>query len=372
MRQIPVNAPLLDGNERRYVMECLDTGWISSEGPFVRRFEESFASMIGRRAAIAVCNGSAALELALVALKLQPGDEVIVPSFTIISCAAAVVRAQAVPVFVDCESTTWNVDVQKIESAISSRTRAILVAHIYGLPSDMDPILELARRHRLAIVEDAAEAHGLMYRGRMCGSFGEISTFSFYSNKHVTTGEGGLIAADDPEIIERCRKLRNLAFDSRRRFFHEELGWNYRLSNVQAAIGFAQIETLGRHIEVKRALGRKYRAELSELAIETAPVATNYAENDYWVFGLVLKDSVPFDAAEAMRRLAERGIGTRPFFWPMHEQPVLRQMGLGGGPPLPVSERIARRGFYLPSGLGLTSDDIDYVVSQVKAILSPK
>ncbi|RPH94021.1 MAG: DegT/DnrJ/EryC1/StrS family aminotransferase [Lysobacterales bacterium] len=367
MSAVPVNEPLLDGNERRYLLECIDSGWISSEGSFVNRLEAGMAQRCGRRHAVAVCNGSAALEAAVAALQLGPNDEVILPTFTIISCAAAVVRSGAVPVLVDCEPATWNMDVAQVAAAITPRTRAILAVHVYGLPVDMDPLLGLAREHGIKIIEDAAEMHGQTYRGRPCGSMGDISVFSFYPNKLVTTGEGGMLLTDDDALAERCRGLRNLCFLPQRRFVHEELGWNFRMSNLQAAVGVAQLERLDGSIDRKRRMGHRYTERLQgTTGIELPLARTEAAENIYWVYGVVLDESVPFDAAEAMKRLAARGIGTRPFFWPMHEQPVFRRMGLFENLSFPVAERLARRGFYLPSGLALTDAQIDQAAGALR------
>jgi perosamine synthetase len=366
---ISVNEPLLDGNEERYLAECIRTGWISSEGPFVERLEEGFAAKVGRRHGVAVCNGSVALDVAIAALGLGPGDEVILPTFTIISCAAAIVRAGATPVLVDCEPDTWNTTAKRIAARITRQTKAIMIVHIYGLPVDMDPVLALARQHGLKIIEDAAEMHGQTYRGRPCGSFGDISTFSFYPNKLVTTGEGGIVLTDDPALAERCRAMRNLCFQPGKRFVHEELGWNFRLSNLQAAVGVAQLERLDEFVVRKRRMGEVYLEQLADIRGLRVPMArTPYAENIFWVFGVVLEEDVPFDAAEAMRRLAARGIGTRPFFWPMHEQPVFRGMGLFASETHPNAERLARRGFYLPSGLALTEAQIERVVAAVREI----
>ena len=368
---IPVNSPLLDGDESRYLQECIATGWLSSEGGFVERFERECAARVGRTHGVAVSSGTAALEIAVAALGLGPGDEVIVPTFTIISCAAAILRAGATPIFVDSDACTWNMDVDQIEPLLNRRTRAIMAVHTYGLPVEMEPVLTLARDHGLHVIEDAAEAHGLQYRGKPCGSFGDISTFSFYANKLVTTGEGGMVLTDDPAIAERCRSLRNLCFGSGRRFVHEELGWNYRMSNLQAAVGVAQLEQFDRFIQIKRAMGQRYSDRLGSLAgITRQPANTEHAENVYWVYGIALEDDLPLDAAEAMRHLAKRGIGTRPFFWPMHEQPVLKKLGLADGRARPVSERLARRGFYLPSGLGLSQAEIDTVCDEVCALLA--
>ena len=367
---IPVNEPLLNGNEEKYLVECIRTGWISSEGPFIKKFEEQFAARVGRKYGVAVSNGSVALDAAVVALGLEPGDEVILPTFTIISCAAAIVRAGAVPVLVDCEPTTWNIDVAQIEARITPRTKAIMVVHIFGLPVDMDPLLVLARKYGLKVIEDAAEMHGQTYKGKPCGSFGDISTFSFYPNKHITTGEGGMIVTDDPILAEKCRSLRNLCFKPEQRFVHDELGWNFRMTNLQAALGVAQLERLDEFVQIKRRMGARYTELLTGAQGIQLPLAqTDYGDNIYWVYGMVLDDSVPFDAKEAITRLHKLGIGTRPFFWPMHEQPVFRKMGLFVGESYPVAERIARRGFYIPSGMALTDEQLERSAAAVKEIL---
>jgi perosamine synthetase len=367
---IPVNEPLLNGNEEKYLVECIRTGWISSEGPFVKKFEDEFSSRVGRKYGVAVSNGSVAIDAAVVALGIGSGDEVILPTFTIISCAAAIVRAGAVPVVVDCDPSTWNMDVAQVEARITSRTKAIMAVHIFGLPVDMGPLLALAHKHNLKVIEDAAEMHGQLYKGKPCGSFGDVSTFSFYPNKHITTGEGGMVVTDDPAVAGKCRSLRNLCFKPEQRFVHDELGWNFRMSNLQAALGVAQLERLDEFVSIKRRMGARY----TELLIGTPgiqlPLAhTDYADNIYWVYGMVLDDSVPFDAKEAMIRLGKLDIGTRPFFWPMHEQPVFHKMDLCVGESYPVAERIARRGFYIPSGMALSDEQMEQVAKAVKEIL---
>lgn len=370
-KPIPVNEPLLDGNEKKYLNECIDSGWISSEGPFVQRLERDFATRVGRRFGIAVANGSVALDAAVKALDLGPGDEVILPAFTIISCAAAIVRAGATPVLVDSEPDTWNMDLDEVERRITSRTRAVMAVHIYGLPVDMDALLAITQPRGIKVIEDAAEMHGQTCRGRPCGSFGDLSTFSFYPNKHVTTGEGGIMVTDDEGLAGRCRSLRNLCFMPGKRFFHEELGWNFRMSNLQAALGCAQLERLDTFITRKRQMGRRYDELLVDVSGIQRPLArTAWAESIYWVYGLVLDDGVPLDAEEAMRRLSAQGVGCRPFFWPMHEQPVFRRMGLFAEDRHPVAERLARRGFYLPSGLALTEPQIRRVADVVKDVLA--
>ena len=368
---IPVNRPLLDGNEKKYLAECIETGWISSEGPFVKKLEAGFSKLMGCAHGVAVCNGSVAIEVALAALRIGPGDEVILPSFTIISCASAIVRAGAVPVVVDCQRDTWNIDPAQIARKITTRTKAIMVVHIYGLPVDMDPVIELARRHNLFIIEDAAEQHGQTYKGRPVGALGDIATVSFYPNKQVTAGEGGMVLTNDKKLAVRCRHLRNLCFDNDRRFIHEELGWNFRMSNLQAAVGVAQLEKLPQTIEKKRLIGAWYDELLADVVdLERLPARTEYADNIHWVYGVVLRDSVPSDAEEAIQRMAAHGIGTRPFFWPMHEQPVLRKMGLFKGASCPIAERVARRGFYIPSGVALTHDQVVEVCQALRRILA--
>jgi perosamine synthetase len=367
---IPVNTPLLDGNEKKYLNECIDTGWISSEGPFVKRLEEEMAKRVGRKYAIAVANGSVALDAAIEAIGIKKGDEVIMPTFTIISCAAPIVRAGAKPVLIEVDESTWNMKVEDIEAKITSRTKAIMVVHIYGLPVDMDPVLAIAKKYGLKVIEDAAEVIGQTYKGKECGSLGDISTFSFYPNKHVTTGEGGMILTDDAQLAEKCRELRNLCFIPPRRFIHKELGWNFRMTNLQAALGVAQLEQLDRFIAIKRKVGNLYNKLLKNTEGVQLPLAkTDYAENIYWVYGVVLNDDIPFDALQAMDKLGKLGIGTRPFFYPMHMQPVFRKKRLFSKEHYPTAERIAERGFYLPSGLALTDEDVHISAEKLISIL---
>ncbi len=365
-KPVPVNTPSLTGNELKYVTECIQSGWISSEGPFVEKFEQNFSSYCDRLHGIAVANGSAALDIAVQALRLGPGDEVIMPTFTIISPAQSVVRAGATPVLVDSDPLTWNMDVSQIESRITDKTKAIVVVHIYGLPVDMDPVIQLADKYKLFIIEDAAEMHGQTYKGKKCGSFGHLSIFSVYPNKHITTGEGGMIVCDDDELADRCRKLRNLAFESGRRFIHHELGWNYRMTNMQAALGLAQLEQIDTFIERKRTIGQYYAEHLDFLLQHGYVLSlreTPYSQNIYWVFGLVAPTEAEQQKLTSL--LADNKIGTRPFFWCMHEQPVFQRSGLFASERYPVAEKIARNGFYIPSGLGLTRGDQDIVIQNI-------
>jgi perosamine synthetase len=367
---IPVNEPLLDGNEKKYLLECIETGWISSEGPFVKEFERKFASRVNRKHAVAVSNGTAALDAAIEALGIGPGDEVIMPTFTIISCIGQIVRSGAKPVLVDSDPVTWNMDVSQIEAKITDRTKVIMVVHIFGLPADIDPVLEIAKRHGLKVLEDAAQMIGQTYKGKPCGSFGDISTFSFYPNKHVTTGEGGMIVTNDDQLAEDCRSLRNLCFQPHKRFVHERLGWNLRMTNLQAGLGLAQLERLDEFVLRKREMGKRYTELFNGMRGVQLPLPhTDYAENIYWVYGLVLDESLRMDAEEAMKRLAAKAIGTRPFFYPMHQQPVLQRMGMFEGEIYPVAERLYRQGFYVPSGLALEEGQIERCADIVREVL---
>ena len=274
------------------------------------------------------------------------------------------------PIVVDSMLDTWNMDVGQVEAKITPRTKAIMVVHIYGLPVDIAPLLMLAKQYGLYILEDAAEMHGQTYNGLACGSFGNLSTFSFYPNKHITTGEGGMIVTDDPALAERCSALRNLCFQPQKRFVHEELGWNFRMTNLQAALGVAQLERLDEFVVRKRHMGQRYTELLSDIPGLQLPLAkTDYAENIYWVYGIVLADSISVTVAEIMQRLAKHQIGSRPFFWGMHEQPVFRKLGLFEEVSCPVAEILARRGFYIPSGLALTDDQIQKVATTLREVL---
>lgn len=370
MSFIPVNEPLLKGNEKKYLCECIDTGWISSEGPFVKEFEQKMSVTVGRKYGIAVANGTAALEVAVQALDIGEGDEVIMPAFTIISCAMAVTKMGAVPVLVDSDLHTWNMNVDEIEAKITLRTKAIMIVHLYGLPADVDKVLVLANKYNLKVIEDAAEMHGQTYNGRPCGSFGDISTFSFYPNKHITTGEGGMIVTDDDQLAERCRMLRNLSFRKDMRYVHDEISGNYRFTNLQAAVGLAQLERLDEFVECKRAMGRYYTEQLKDIDGLILPVEkTDYADNIYWVYGIVLDKYIQADNKTVQKLLAEEDIGSRTFFWCMHEQPVYQKQGLFADEKHPNAEYLARKGFYIPSGLALTAEQMEQVVRGLKRVM---
>jgi perosamine synthetase len=366
---IPVNVPKLSSRSKELLAECIDTGWISSEGSFVAQFEEMFAEYIGVKHGIACCNATVALELAVAALKIGAGDEVIMPAHTIIACAQAVIRRGGTPVLVDMDPGTWQMDVGQVEGKINNKTRAIMPVHIFGHPTDMEPLMALAHKYGLHIIEDAAEAHGAEYKGSKCGSMGNIAAFSFYANKIVTTGEGGMVVTNDDVLAERLRYLRNLCFEPQQRFLHNEMGYNFRFTNLQAAVGVAQMEDIEGLVSQKVWMGREYTQRLAGVPGIRIQAVREWAKHVYWVYGLLLDDEVPFDAFEWAGMLRTKGVDTRPFFWPMHQQPVFREMGLFQGESYPVSERLARRGLYIPSGMALTIGQIEEVVDTVRESL---
>jgi perosamine synthetase len=367
---IPVCEPLIGKREIEYAIDCLETGWISSSGKYIQEFEEKWAAYCGMKHGVAMANGSVALSAAIACLDLNPGDEVIMPSFTIISCANAVVENGGVPVLVDADKATWTMDVSQVEAKITPRTRAIMPVHIYGHPVDMEPIWEIARKHELIIVEDAAEAHGAEYRGRKCGGLGDLSCFSFYANKIITSGEGGMVLTQDDQLAEKLRSKRNLAFQRDRRFYHTELGHNYRLTNIQAAIGLAQLERIEEHVEKKRWMANAYTERLKEIPQLQLPVEMSWAKNVYWMYGVMLSEDVPMNADEFARCLREEGVDTRPFFLGMHEQPVFLDRGFFKQDHHPITESLSLRGLYLPSGLTITGTQIDLIVSGVASTLT--
>ncbi len=375
---IPVNEPMLAEEDFLALQDTFRTGWISSAGRYVDEFEERWAAYCGVKYGIAVSNGTTALQVAVEAVGIGRGDEVVMPTFTIISCASAVVRAGGTPVLVDCDADTFCMSIEQVEAAITPRTKAIMVVHMYGHPVDMDPIMALAQRHGLYVIEDAAEVHGALYQSnrgtaqatwKKCGGIGHIATFSFFANKLITTGEGGMVVTNDPELAARSRSLRNLCFRGDRRFLHTEHGYQFRLTNMQAALGVGQVTRIESIVERKRWAATQYMQRLSDLTQLQLPMEHPWARSVFWVFGMVLADDVPFDATEFARRLKALGVETRPFFLGMHEQPVFHDMGLFKDERHPVSERIARRGLYVPSGLALTLEQIDTVSQAVRQAL---
>ena len=386
MLMIPVSEPLIGAKEIEYINECLRSGWISSAGRFIEEFERKWAEYCDMKYGIAMSNGTTALQAAVGCIGLQPGDKVIVPTFTIISCVQAIIYNGGVPVLVDCDPRTWCMDVEQVREKIEaemnggdSKLKAIMPVHIYGHPIDMDPLLEIAEKHNLKIIEDAAEVHGAEYltgrenahpQWKRCGSFGDLSVFSFYANKLVTTGEGGMVLTNDRVYADKARSLRNLCFRPEQRFLHTELGHNFRITNLQAAIGVAQIERIDEIIEKKRWIGNSYTKRLADLAGLSLPVEASWAKQVYWMYGIVLDAATGLNAAGFAEKLKKQGVETRPFFLGMHEQPVFHKMGLFRNESYPVTEHIARQGLYLPSGLTLTEEQIDRVCNTIKYILA--
>lgn len=370
---VPVNEPLMRGREAEYVLDCLNTGWISSAGRYIERFESEWATYCGRKFGVAVSNGTVALELAVSALNLPPGGEVILPSFTIVSCLEAVLRNGLVPVLVDCDPWTFCIDAAGVRRASGPKTVAVMPVHIYGHPVNMEALVALSRERGWRLIEDAAEAHGAECLAgatwRRCGSFGDVSAFSFYANKNITCGEGGMVLTDDDHLVELLRARRNLCFGGSERFAHEDRGWNFRMTNLQAAIGCAQLEQIDQFIARKQEMAARYAEGLAGLPLQL-PFVESWAKSSVWMYAVVLHDAVSFDATEFAKRLSAEGIQSRPFFKGMHEQPVYRRMGLFDGVTCPVTERIYRRGLYLPSGQAVTNDQIEAVVLGVRKVLS--
>jgi perosamine synthetase len=363
-RIIPVCEPTLRGNETEYVLDCIESNWISSAGKYIPRFEEAFAEACGTRYGVACVNGTVALHLALATLGIGPGDEVILPTFTMIATINAVTYTGATPVLVDSEPVTWNMNLNQVADKITSRTRVVMPVHTYGHPVDMDPLVEMAERHGLYIIEDAAEAHGAEYKGRRAGSLGHAGCFSFYANKVITTGEGGMITTDDPDIARLASHLRDHAFSEERHFWHKYLGFNYRMTNLQAAVGLAQAEQMESFIQARRANAARYTAALQSIPGIVTPPEAGWAKSVFWMYSILVEDEFGMTRDQLRAYLAEHGIETRTFFIPMHLQPIYYQAFKGQR--YPVSEMLCQRGFYLPSASSLTSREIDYVTGMVR------
>ena len=364
---IPVCEPTLGGNELKYVQHAVETNWISSAGSFIHDFEAKFAEACDARYGIACANGTVAMHLALAALGLEPGDEVILPTFTMIATINAVTYCGATPVLVDNEPNYWQMDVEQVAAKITPRTKAILPVHIYGHPVDMDPLMELARKHGITVIEDAAESHGAEYKGRRTGSLGDAAGFSFYGNKIITTGEGGMITTNDREMAKLCWNLRDHAFSTERHFWHKFVGFNYRMTNLQAAVGLAQVEQLDKFAAARRQHAMDYTRRLCDIPGITTPPEAEWAKNVYWMYGILVdKEQYGMNRDELRRALADNGIETRTFFIPMHCQPVY--WNAFKGQRYPVAEQLCRDGFYLPSASSLTLEEIEYVTHVIREV----
>ena len=367
-RFIPVSAPVLAGNELKYVTDCVESSWISSCGEYVEKFESAFAEFCGARHAVSCCNGTAALHLALLALGVGPGDEVIVPTLTFVATANAVTHCGARPRFADVDPHTWTLDPPSVEARITPRTKAVIPVHLYGHPADMDALGDVARRHKLHVVEDAAEAHGAEWRGRRAGSLGDVAAFSFYGNKIITTGEGGMVVTDSEPLARRARQFMGQGMDFERRYWFPVVGYNYRMMNLTAAVGLAQMERAGWHVARRAEVASWYEAELGDVPGVTWQAERDCARHANWLFTVVLDERVRLGRDGVMAGLARRGVETRPVFYPMHVLPPYREAAREDGD-FPVADRIARRGLSLPTGAGLTRDDVAYVCDALRDCL---
>ena len=372
---IPVNVPKIFKEEKKYVKKCLDTGWISSEGEYVKKFEKDFSRYNKRIYGIAVSSGTAALDIAIKSLNLKKGDEVIIPAFSIISTALCVIKLGLKPILIDSNLKNWNMDVEQVLNKISKKTKAIIITHIYGFPVDMNKILQVAKKKNIKVIEDAAEMIGQTYFGKMCGSFGDISIFSFYANKHITTGEGGMILTNNKKLYSKCKSLRNLCFGvGKNRFNHDDIGWNYRMTNMQAAIGCGQLKNIKWIIKRKKQIGKKYITILKNCdKIEIQVEKLKYAENIFWVFGVLLKKNIKISRDQIVNKLLKYNIQTRNFFIPMHKQKIFQKMKIfNKNKKFINSEKLSKNGFYLPSGLAISNKEIDFVGNTLLKILQSR
>jgi len=365
----PVSKPFITKKDIFAVNKTLKSGWISSSGTETKKFESEFSKFVNRKYSITVANGTAALEIAVKALGIKKDDEVLIPNFTIISNALAVIRQQAKPVLIDCDLENWNVKIEDIEKKITKKTKAIIVTHIYSFPNDMDKILKICKKHNILIIEDAAEVLGLSYKNKKCGSFGDLSTFSFYANKQVTTGEGGMISVNSEKLYKKCNSLKNLCFGKINRFNHDDLGWNYRLTNIQAALGLSQLKNIKNTIRKKMEIGNYYYEKLKfNNNIQILPPFNSFSKNIYWVVGILIKNK-KMTALNLSKKLLKFGIETRPFFWPMHQQSIFKKLKLFKNQNYPNSTYLSKYGLYVPSYLLLKKREINKISNVINKIL---
>ncbi|MDA9769010.1 DegT/DnrJ/EryC1/StrS aminotransferase family protein [Candidatus Pelagibacter sp.] len=365
----PVSIPFISKRNILAVNRTLKSGWISSNGPEINKFENEFSKLVDRKYSTTVSNGTAALEIAIKALGIKKGDEVLIPNFTIISNALAVIRQQAKPVLIDCNMENWNIKIEDIQKKITKKTKAIIITHIYSFPNDMEKILKICKKNKILIIEDAAEVLGLKYKNKKCGSFGDISTFSFYANKQITTGEGGMISVNSKSLHQKCQSLKNLCFGKVDRFNHDDIGWNYRMTNMQAALGLSQLENIKKIVKKKMLIGKIYYDNLKfNKNIKILPPSNAYSKNIYWVVGILIKNK-KIKASILAKKLLKMGIQTRPFFWPMHEQSIFKKMKLFKKEKFPNSTYLSRYGLYLPSYFYLKEKEIMKITKIINGIL---
>ena len=370
---IPVNRPKIFYQDKINVKKCLNTGWISSEGSFVKLFERDFSRYINRKYAVAVSSGTAALDIALKSFNFKKNDEVIIPAFSIISTALCVIKLGLKPVLVDCDLYSWNIKIDSLIKKITKKTKAIIITHLYGFPVDMNKILKLSKKKNIKIIEDSAELIGQKYYNKKCGSFGDISTFSFYANKHITTGEGGMILTDNYKLYNKSKSLRNLCFgNDKNRFNHDDIGWNYRLTNLQAAIGCGQLKNITWIIKRKREIGKLYHSLLiNNDKIYIQDLDNKFSKNIFWVFGVIIKKETKIKRDVVVKKLKKLNIQTRNFFHPMHEQKIFKKMNIfPKNRKYPNAEFISKNGFYLPSGLGIKDSEIRFVAKSLNKIFN--
>ena len=368
---IPVSSPVITNNDARYVYKVTKSGWVSSSGKEINLFEKKLSKLVNRKYACAVSSGTAALEIAVKSLGLKKNDEIIMPSFTIISNAISIIKNHAKPVLVDSDMSNWNINIENIKKKITKKTKALMIPHIYGFPCEMDKILNICKKYKLYLIEDAAEMIGQTYKNKPCGSFGDISTFSFYANKHITTGEGGMVFTNNKNFFEKFNSFKNLSFGKKNRFNHSDISWNYRITNMQAALGVSQVSRLKKIIKKKREIGNFYYEKFKNnknLIIQ--PTKFDYAENIFWIYGIVLKKGSKKYRQEIQSKLLKINIDTRSFFWPMHKQDIFKKMGLFKKEKYPVSEFLSNNGFYIPSGINLSYAKLNYIANSINQLTS--
>ena len=368
---IPVSSPVITDSDAKYVYKVTKSGWVSSSGKEISLFEKKLSKLVNRKYACAVSSGTAALEIAVKSLNLKKNDEIIMPTFTIISNAISIIKNHAKPVLIDSDINSWNINIDNIKKKITKRTKALMIPHIYGFPCEMDKILNICKKYKLYLIEDAAEMIGQTYNNKPCGSFGDISTFSFYANKHITTGEGGMIFTNNKDYYKKFNSFKNLSFGKKDRFNHSDISWNYRITNMRAALGVSQVNRLNKIIKKKKEIGKFYYEKFKNnknLIIQ--PIKFDYAENIFWIYGIVLKKGSKKNRQEIQKRLLRLNIDTRPFFWPMHKQDIFKKMGFFKKEKHPVSEFLSNNGFYIPSGIDLSYKKLNYIADSINKLTS--
>ena len=369
-RHIPVSQPLLGESESLYINDALSKGEISGLfGEYIPKFENGFANYSDCTYGISTNGGTTAIHLALASLSIGKGDEVLVSTLTNMATFFAVIYQGAKPVPIDIEKDTWNIDPNLLESKITARTKAILVVHLFGHPVDMDPVISIAKKHNLFVIEDCAEAHGATYKGKKVGSIGDVGCFSFYANKIITTGEGGMLTTNNSDLAKKAQSLKSLAFGEHNKFMHQYIGYNYRMTNLQSALGCAQLEKIETIIDKKRRIAQYYTENFNDLECLQLPVEKPYARNVYWMYHVVLKGNVADSRNQVMKKLFENGIQTRDGFIPYNMQEIFINKGWTCLDDCPNANNIAMSSFYLPSGPSLTDEELEYVVTNIKLVL---